>query len=594
MGVSMAYPIFRSKSHFLLALSDYIISYQNSMKRLLTFCFLLFFISQLNAQISVSSFNELPMSLDARVHFPKKDQDGNICAIIKVVTTQNGFLFDCGTSGVVATVPKPSEIWVYVPYGVKRMTISHPVFGLLRNYEFKVPIEKAKVYELVLVVGQVTTIVTPLASVWLTLRSTPDGADAYVDDVLKGTTPRPVKLLPGKHTYRIEKALYHPENGEIVITGQEKDGKKDFPVTLKPAFGTIKFSTQPELGATVLVDGEETGKTTPFSMKIKSGTHSITIKKENYQPKSFELTIKDGDTFERTEKLSSNAANVTITAQNDADIYIDDKYVAKGSYQGVISAGVVTFEAKKEGYYSDKKEKDIAIGETAAIDLSPKPIVGSAEVLSEPIDATVFLNGVEKGTTPLPLKNLMVGKYELRLEKEGYYGSISNLTITENKTTEVNEKLQSNQPTVAPPVTSKVTAEQKKEPVIKEPAKTVDKPIEKPADKPMYNADYYKYKKSKNIWLVSGLVSCSSIFLFTNQRQDIESQYHNGEISNDDFVEGTSSADKLVGTAIALTGICTVGFIVKAIKQNKAKWQSLRLNMQPLNHGAALSLVYKF
>jgi uncharacterized protein (TIGR02145 family) len=427
------------------------------MKRLLSYCFLLFFISQLNAQISVVSFNPLPMELDARVSAPKKDQDGNLCAIIKVVTTQTGFRFDFGISGVVDKVQKPSEIWLYVPYGVKRLTISHEIFGLLRNYEIPVPIEKAKVYELVLAVGKVTTTVTGPESVWLTLRSTPDGADAYVDDILKGATPRAVKLLPGKHSYRIEKALHHTDNGEIVITGQEKDGKKDLTVTLRPAFGTIKFSTQPELGATVLVNNEETGKTTPFSMKLKSGTHTITFKKENYQPRSFELTVKDGDVIEKSEKLFSNAANVTITAQNDADIYVDGKYVGKGSYQGVISAGVVTFEAKKEGYYSDKKEKDIAINEVNTINLSPQPMVGSVEVLSEPIDATVFLNGLEKGTTPITLRNLMIGKYELKLEKEGYYASLIDLSILENKIMEVNKKLQS----VHTPVIPSVATEKK-------------------------------------------------------------------------------------------------------------------------------------
>ena len=100
--------------------------------------------------INVLSFNKLENDLDARVNEPLKDQNGDICAIIKVVTTQTGFSFDCGQIGVVKTVNKSSEIWVYVPYGAKRITITHPQLGMLRDYLFPMPIEKATVYELVL------------------------------------------------------------------------------------------------------------------------------------------------------------------------------------------------------------------------------------------------------------------------------------------------------------------------------------------------------------------------------------------------------------------------------------------------------------
>ncbi|MCF0168449.1 MAG: PEGA domain-containing protein, partial [Bacteroidales bacterium] len=47
------------------------------------------------AQLSVASFTQLN-DLDASVNEPKTDQNGEKCAIIKVVTTETGFTFDCG------------------------------------------------------------------------------------------------------------------------------------------------------------------------------------------------------------------------------------------------------------------------------------------------------------------------------------------------------------------------------------------------------------------------------------------------------------------------------------------------------------------
>ena len=99
--------------------------------------FLIIAISEtLFAEINVKSFRKLSNDLDARVNEPLKDQNGDVCAIIKVVTTQTGFSFDCGQIGVVKTVAKTSEIWVYVPFGARRITISHPQLGLLRDYPF--------------------------------------------------------------------------------------------------------------------------------------------------------------------------------------------------------------------------------------------------------------------------------------------------------------------------------------------------------------------------------------------------------------------------------------------------------------------------
>ena len=148
------------------------------MKKILTFCLFVFMITPLfSQQLAVKSFIKLPYDMNARVDEPIKDQNGDICAIIKVVTTQTGFSFDFGQIGFIKQIPKPSEIWVYVPYGVKRLTISHPNLGILRDYPIPLAVEKATVYEMVLVSGKVTTIVEEgLLTIWLTVRSNPDEA----------------------------------------------------------------------------------------------------------------------------------------------------------------------------------------------------------------------------------------------------------------------------------------------------------------------------------------------------------------------------------------------------------------------------------
>jgi len=73
----------------------------------------------------VSSFERRDNDLDARVNFSVKDQNGDVCALIKIETTQTGFVFDEGQLGIAKTEQKTGEYWVYIPWGSRTITIKH-------------------------------------------------------------------------------------------------------------------------------------------------------------------------------------------------------------------------------------------------------------------------------------------------------------------------------------------------------------------------------------------------------------------------------------------------------------------------------------
>lgn len=103
----------------------------------------------------VLSFKRLDWDLDARVNYPEKDRNGKKAAIIKVITTQSaGFTFDVGIMGVVDQQSKPGETWLYVPEGIRKITVSHPEYGVIRDWPLGIPVESAVVYELRLHVPQ--------------------------------------------------------------------------------------------------------------------------------------------------------------------------------------------------------------------------------------------------------------------------------------------------------------------------------------------------------------------------------------------------------------------------------------------------------
>ena len=139
--------------------------------------------------ISVSNFKLLDTDLTANTAGTMElDQNGETAALIKVVTTQTGFTFDGGSMGIVKTKQTPGEVWVYIPRGAKKISIKHPQLGVLRDYYFPVAIEPAKTYEMVLVAGEVQTIVKQArTSQYVVFNLTPPDAVVELDGELLKT-----------------------------------------------------------------------------------------------------------------------------------------------------------------------------------------------------------------------------------------------------------------------------------------------------------------------------------------------------------------------------------------------------------------------
>lgn len=67
-----------------------------------------------------------------------------------------------------------------------------------------------------------------------------------------------------------------------------------------------------------------------------------------------------------------------------------------------------------------------------------EPTLGSIQVNSTPSGARVYLDGADKGTTPLTLSNISVGSHAVRLTKEGYRDYQETVTVAGGQTTTVN------------------------------------------------------------------------------------------------------------------------------------------------------------
>ncbi len=394
-------------------------------------------------QLSVKSFRALPNDMDARQNFREMDQNGELCAIVKVVTPESGFQFEIGSLGITKTEQKTGEIWLFIPHGAKRLSIFHKSLGVLRDYFFPERIDEGVCYELVLVSGKtVTTVVAnEIESQWLIITSDPSGADVFINDEPAGVTPYQNLLPVGKYNYRLQKTLYLNSAGvvELVSGGQ----KQKINAKLEPNFGTIDVTSSPERGASVLLDGVETGKTSPCTFeRLPVGEHTLTVSLEMYATATQKVAVKAGPPQSVNIVMRPAFAEVAVKSTPKGDIYINNALKGTGEWRGRLISGIYNFEARLDKHISATEQRTVVIGQPLELTLQPIPRTGSLNVMSNPIEATIRISGKDYGTTPNTIKNLLIGDYTVELSLPGYATAFEKVNITEGATSTINATLQ--------------------------------------------------------------------------------------------------------------------------------------------------------
>lgn len=189
------------------------------MKRILvTILIILSFHSVLSAQgIAVESFELLPTDLTAIMSDTQEiDQNGEVAALIKMVTTQTGFVLDGGMMGIVKTKQDVAELWIYVPHGIRRIVIKHQQLGQLEYY-FPIPIEKGRTYKMVLTTDELITIRRPrqgvegdsLAAVVARQQAEDNPAGGQAGKQAEGQAETPSALSPSDNSSAPKRPYRH-------------------------------------------------------------------------------------------------------------------------------------------------------------------------------------------------------------------------------------------------------------------------------------------------------------------------------------------------------------------------------------------------
>jgi TonB family protein len=402
-------------------------------KTIATIFFLVFLLSSMAQSISVKSFRALPNDMDARQNYPEKDLNGDLCAIIKIATLEKGFSFDIGSLGITKTEQKDGEIWIWIPRGAKRITITHKAFLPLRDYFFTESIQEGVCYELILVSGKVVTTVVEeeIPTQWLLINTNPPGADVYINDQAAGKTPYQNELAVGKYTWRVQKELYLNDAGVVELIAGTQKQKID--IKLKANYGTLNISTDPEVNAEVFMNGMSTNKTTPCQIeKVPSGEKSIKATKNLYQISDQVITVSPESNLQVVliSKPTFGTVSVNSTPESGAAVSFDGISTGKTTPCTIekVPAGEHSITVSYEMYETTNQRFTLVAGETKPLGINMNPTFAGITLSTEPT-ADIYINGEFKANAKWQGR-LNPGIYTFEAKLDKHQSAIEKQTVT--------------------------------------------------------------------------------------------------------------------------------------------------------------------
>ncbi len=334
-----------------------------------------------------------------------------------------------------------------------RFYFHHDEFG--DSNEVCLDLEANKEYRLDAYLNQLYSVI---------VNSNVAGADVYIDGVFKGQTSDNFDLtvedvMIGAHTLTLEYGSLKYEQKIEVNKTQISFRQNVNTEASKPQF--VVFAVEPK-NAVVMIDGKlytpEQGFVTTV---LESGTYNYTVSVVGYHPQSGTFTVA-GQKVEQVVNLKADSATVTLTAPDNAEIWVNGVKKGVGSWSGSLNAGAYIFEARKEGHRVGSISQTIdsqSPTQSYAIP-APQPITGSIDIISTPAMADITIDGKAIGRTPISLRDVLIGTHNITLSKSGYNAYSQSVTITEGQTATLKATLtaQSNQTPAAPAPTPQSAA----------------------------------------------------------------------------------------------------------------------------------------
>ncbi len=224
-----------------------------------------------------------------------------------------------------------------------------------------------------------------------------------------------ITRIESNKTYSLVLKANHKKN-----TGSNKKGK-------------VLLKVQPS-NADLSVDGNIVPNQSDgvYLMELSQGNHYCSVK------------IGNSDVYNKPfvvgKKLSEVGIDLTVyfssvyigCKDNDAEIYVNNAYKGKGSWNGTIPPGVTNFEIKKEGCHPVLRTMEILENEEVKLDINElEKISGKLKLSFTPDSCDIYIDDIKIGNTSERELTVPIGRHSLKVVKDYYKPYIDSFVLEE-------------------------------------------------------------------------------------------------------------------------------------------------------------------
>ncbi|MFW5778304.1 MAG: PEGA domain-containing protein [Bacteroidota bacterium] len=365
-------------------------------------------------EFDVREFKAEPTDLSAR-RYEKRTVNNDVCALVKVVTNIEEMKFDSNI-GIVEVEKKDEGYWVYIAPRERRIRLMAPgylpldvpmpeaaksyvVYNMvvasigvnasdmipvnfivddhpdalleidgesfvlnqsvrLAKGKHQISISKAgyKTIEEEIEVNESSTLfryqLEGLIEEVVTIRTSPEGAQVYINNVLKsGTTPIQEFLFPGTYSLRITLSEYKNVESEITV---KENQTNEFSYKLDRYAGTLVLNVNPS-NAKITINQRDYSR--QKKLTLAPGIYRIIAESEGYYTTEERITIEEGQEKTLTLNLEEKTGSLRfVTNKVDANFtLVNSKGETVSQWKGLnqireIPAGNYTYTGTLDGY----------------------------------------------------------------------------------------------------------------------------------------------------------------------------------------------------------------------------------------------------
>ncbi|MGD8957890.1 MAG: PEGA domain-containing protein, partial [Chromatiaceae bacterium] len=277
----------------------------------------------------------------------------------------------------------------------------------------------------------------------ITVRVTPEPESLAIDGFPPAVSIGGRRLaLPGIYTVTARREGYRPLQETIEVRG---GGYPVFELTLEELPGQVVIALQPDVPFQLLVDGVPVATEGTDRVQIPGGDHRLRIETARFLPIEETLSVAGKGQVQHVSHVLQPAwARVRIASEPPgATVTVDGEPIGVTPLDTELLQGAHNLELTLEKHKPVALQQQVIAGKDLILDaIRLQPLDGRLVLSSDPEAASVSVDGVFRGTTPVTLALTADVEHKFRLSKPGYQHFDTQLTLTADEERSLNARLQ--------------------------------------------------------------------------------------------------------------------------------------------------------